>query len=280
MARWAIGDVQGCLGALRRLITAIEAIDTHAEYYFCGDLVNRGEDSLGTLLYIQSLVAQGQARTVLGNHDIYALACAAGFLQPKAQDTFTELLAAPQLWVDWLRSQPLAIDIASDSASSDGAFLLTHAGVWPAWSTAQTLQRAQHVQATLQAPDWAAQLHTLWDGGARLWREDLSALDAQRFTINALTRMRMIAPDGGLDFTVKESAAQAPAGFAPWFEQASQAMSERVLVFGHWSALGLRNEARLIALDTGCVWGRQLTAVELVSDAAARRVVQVAAKSA
>jgi bis(5'-nucleosyl)-tetraphosphatase (symmetrical) len=277
MARWAIGDVQGCLGALKRLIAAIAAQDAHAEYFFCGDLVNRGEDSLGTLLYIQSLGSQ--ARTVLGNHDIYALACAAGFLQPKAQDTFTELLAAPQLWVDWLRQQPLAIDIASDIASNDGAFLLTHAGVWPAWRAAQTLQLAQQVQATLQAPDWATQLQTLWDGGARLWREDLNTLDAQRFTINALTRMRMIAPDGGLDFKVKESTAQAPAGFAPWFEQASQAMHERVLVFGHWSALGLRNEARMIALDTGCVWGRQLTAVELVSDIAARRVVQVEAES-
>ncbi len=272
MARWAIGDVQGCLGALRRLITAIEVVDSHAEYWFCGDLVNRGEDSLGTLLYIQSLAAQGQARTVLGNHDLYALACAAGFLQPKAQDTFAELLAAPTLWVDWLRRQPLAID--------DGAFLLTHAGVWPAWRAAQALQLAQQVQLTLQAPDWAAQLQTLWHGGARLWRADLSDLDAQRFTVNALMRMRMIAPDGGLDFDLKESAAQAPAGFAPWFELPSLAMHERVLVFGHWSALGLRNEARMIALDTGCVWGRQLTAVELVSDVAARRVVQVEAKNA
>jgi bis(5'-nucleosyl)-tetraphosphatase (symmetrical) len=273
MARWAIGDVQGCLGALKRLIAAIEAQDARAEFYFCGDLVNRGENSLGTLLFIQNLASQGRARTVLGNHDLYALACAAGFLKPKVQDTFIELLAAPDRWVDWLRRQPLAIDIAT----SDGAFLLTHAGVWPAWSAAQTLQLAQQVQATMQAPDWAAQLQMLWHGGARLWRDDLNALDAQRFTVNALMRMRMIAPDGGLDFELKESAAQAPAGFVPWFEQPSLAMHERIVVFGHWSALGLRNQAQFIALDTGCVWGRQLTAVELVRDSAARRVVQVAA---
>jgi bis(5'-nucleosyl)-tetraphosphatase (symmetrical) len=269
MARWAIGDVQGCLGALRRLIAAIEAQDAQAQFWFCGDLVNRGEDSLGTLLAIQSLAAQGRARTVLGNHDLYALACAAGFLQAKPQDTFTQLLAAPQLWVDWLRHQPLVIE--------DGQFLLSHAGVWPSWSASQTVQLAQQVQTVLQAPDWAAQLQTLWHGGARLWRDNLSTLDAQRFTINALMRMRMVAADGGLDFDLKESAAQAPDGFAAWFDLPSQAMRERVLVFGHWSALGLRNQAQLIALDTGCVWGRALTGVELVSDVSARRVVQVAA---
>jgi bis(5'-nucleosyl)-tetraphosphatase (symmetrical) len=275
MANWAIGDVQGCLGALRRLIAAIELRDTQATFYFCGDLVNRGEDSLGTLQFIQTLAAQGRAHTVLGNHDLYALACAAGFLQPKAQDTFTELLAASELWVDWLRQQPLAIDIPTPT----GQFLLTHAGVWPSWSAAQTLSLATQVENVLHANDWAAQLQTLWHGGARLWRDDLSALDAKRFTVNALMRMRLIAPDGGLDFDVKEAASAAPAGYTPWFELPSAAMQsdtqQRILVFGHWSALGLRNEANLIALDTGCVWGRQLTAVELVADVDKRRVLSV-----
>jgi bis(5'-nucleosyl)-tetraphosphatase (symmetrical) len=275
MAKWAIGDVQGCLGALRRLIAAIELRDTQATFYFCGDLVNRGEDSLGTLQFIQTLAAQGRAHTVLGNHDLYALACATGFLQPKVQDTFTELLAAPELWVDWLRQQPLAIDIHA----STGHFLLTHAGVWPSWSVAQTLSLAAQVEAVLQADDWATQLQTLWHGGARLWRDDLSELDAKRFTVNVLMRMRLIAPDGGLDFEVKEAASAAPAGYTPWFELPNNTMQssadKRVLVFGHWSALGLRNEANLIALDTGCVWGRQLTAVELIADVVKRRVVQV-----
>jgi bis(5'-nucleosyl)-tetraphosphatase (symmetrical) len=284
MAQWAIGDVQGCLGALRRLIAAIEAQDTHATFWFCGDLVNRGEDSLGTLEFIQSLANAARAQTVLGNHDLYALACAAGFLQPKAQDTFTELLAAPQHWVDWLRCQPLLLD--------NGTCLLTHAGVWPQWDAATAARLAARVQRALRAPDWAAQLRTLWHGGARLWRADINDinvvndvndvndLNSQRFTINALMRMRLIAPDGGLDFDIKEAADTAPAGYTPWFETAQSrntAQQERVLVFGHWSALGLRNEPRLIALDTGCVWGRQLTAVELIADVAARRVVQVAA---
>jgi bis(5'-nucleosyl)-tetraphosphatase (symmetrical) len=271
MANWAIGDIQGCLNALKRLLTAIKTQDTQAKFYFCGDLVNRGEDSLGTLQYIQTL--GNQAHTVLGNHDLYALACAAGFLKPKKNDTFREMLAAPQLWVDWLRQQPLVMDI-------ENIFLLSHAGVWPSWNVATTLDLARSVENSLCADDWATQLNGLWYGNARLWQDDLAQsnpLNAQRFTINSLMRMRLIAPDGGLDFEIKESAEQAPAGYIPWFEQPNIAMQERVLVFGHWSALGLRNTPRLIALDTGCVWGQQLTAVELLPDVARRRIIQVAA---
>jgi bis(5'-nucleosyl)-tetraphosphatase (symmetrical) len=269
MAMWAIGDVQGCLKSAQALIARLEAQDAHAHFWFCGDLVNRGPDSLGTLKWVQTLAQQGRARTVLGNHDLFALACAAGVVQPKPQDTLTELLAAPEAWVDWLRHQPLAIH--------DQGFLLSHAGVFPAWSIAQTLALAGAVEQALRAPDWAARLKTLWHGGARLWHRDLSALDAQRFTVNALMRMRFIAPDGGLDFELKESAAAAPAGYVPWFDAAPRAMAEAVLVFGHWSALGLINAPRMIALDTGCVWGRELTAVTLALDPSQRRVVQVAA---
>ncbi len=267
MAVWAIGDVQGCLQPLQALIAKIEARDNAAKFWFCGDLVNRGPHSLGTLRFIQSLGAR--ARTVLGNHDLFALACTAGFVAPKPQDTLSELIAAPELWVDWLRHQPLAI--------YENGFLLTHAGVFPAWGVEQTLALADAVETALRAADWSLQLQTLWHGGARQWRSDLSALDAQRFTVNALMRMRFIAPDGGLDFELKESAATAPAGYVPWFQAAPRAMEEAVLVFGHWSALGLRNEPRWIALDTGCVWGRELTAVRLARMQEDRLVIAVSA---
>ncbi len=268
MALWAIGDVQGCLNALQRLIAKIHSIDTQPQFYFCGDLVNRGEDSLGTLRLIQSL--GDRAKTVLGNHDLFALACAAGFMAPKAGDTFTEMLAAPEAWVDWLRHQPVAIDI-------EGQFLLSHAGIWHEWDTPTTLNLAQSIESVLRADDWQTQLATLWYGSVRLWHDHLSPLEKQRFTINVLMRMRLIASDGGLDFLIKESLGNIPAGYTPWFDLPCASMLDRVLVFGHWSALGLRNEPRLIALDTGCVWGRQLSAVELCQDVAARRVVQVAA---
>jgi bis(5'-nucleosyl)-tetraphosphatase (symmetrical) len=270
MAQWAIGDVQGCLNALQRLTHSIYSIDTNPTFYFCGDLVNRGEDSLGTLKFIQSL---GQsAYTVLGNHDLFALACVAGFKRPKIDDTFDAMLAAPDKWVDWLRRQPLALDI-------DQQFLLTHAGVWPSWTVADTLQWAKAVETALQADDWQIRLKQLWDGQIKTYSDELNLLDQQRFTVNALMRMRFIAPDGSLDFAVKTPPNATPRGYTPWFECPSQSMKERVLVFGHWSALGLRNEADWIALDSGCVWGGLLSAVELCLDPSLRRIVQANARA-
>jgi bis(5'-nucleosyl)-tetraphosphatase (symmetrical) len=35
------------------------------------------------------------------------------------------------------------------------------------------------------------------------------------------------------------------------------------VVFGHWSTLGLHRGDGVLALDTGCVWGGALTAVDL-----------------
>lgn len=266
MAKWAIGDVQGCLNALQRLIQSIQRIDDNPIFYFCGDLVNRGEDSLGTLLFIQSL---GQsAYTVLGNHDLFALACAAGFKQPKTDDTFDAMLAAPNIWVDWLRQRPLALDI-------EHQFLLTHAGVWPSWTVADTLQRAKTIETALQADDWHTQLKQLWNGQVKAYSNELNPMDQQRFTINALTRMRFIAPDGSLDFAIKTPIDTAPTGYMPWFKMHSHSMGSRILVFGHWSALGVRNELRWIALDSGCVWGNQLSAIELCLNPFNRRIIQV-----
>lgn len=269
MAVWAIGDIQGCLAPLKALIAQVQTQDPGARFCLCGDLVNRGPDSLATLLYLQDLQAQGVVvHTVLGNHDLFALACAAGFKKPKEKDTLTQLLSAPALWVDWLRQQPVAWH--------EHGFLVTHAGVWPRWDVAQTLSLADEVNTALRAKNWAKQLHTLWDGHARLWSNDLNALERQRFTINALMRMRYIAPDGGLDFDIKDDADNAPKGYTPWFDAHPAAAREAILVFGHWSALGLMNTPRIIALDTGCVWGRQLTAIKLHPDLQQRTVIQVA----
>lgn len=46
---------------------------------------------------------------------------------------------------------------------------------------------------------------------------------------------------------------------------------QATVLFGHWSALGLMVRHNLIALDTGCLWGGQLTAIRLED----RRVFQV-----
>jgi bis(5'-nucleosyl)-tetraphosphatase (symmetrical) len=44
------------------------------------------------------------------------------------------------------------------------------------------------------------------------------------------------------------------------------------MVFGHWSTLKLMLRENAICLDTGCVWGGELTAVRLQD----RRTVRIA----
>jgi bis(5'-nucleosyl)-tetraphosphatase (symmetrical) len=49
----------------------------------------------------------------------------------------------------------------------------------------------------------------------------------------------------------------------PWFDHPRRASAGHVVVCGHWSALGLKMRADLLSIDSGCVWGRSLTAVRL-----------------
>ena len=53
------------------------------------------------------------------------------------------------------------------------------------------------------------------------------------------------------------------APWQPWFDIPGRVARDTRVIFGHWSALGLLQRARLLGLDTGCVWGGSLTAVNL-----------------
>jgi len=56
---------------------------------------------------------------------------------------------------------------------------------------------------------------------------------------------------------------EAPPGHLPWFRIPNRKNADATVICGHWAALGLRIENNLLAIDSGCVWGRQLTAVRL-----------------
>src|SRR5436190_4851751 len=94
MARYAIGDVQGCCDELKALLSRCHYSADRDQLWFVGDLVNRGPQSLETLRFVRALGAN--ATVVLGNHDLHLLAVAFGSRRKlKEDDTLAAILAAP-----------------------------------------------------------------------------------------------------------------------------------------------------------------------------------------
>jgi bis(5'-nucleosyl)-tetraphosphatase (symmetrical) len=252
---WVIGDVQGCAGALRALLAHPELSRPDTELWFAGDLINRGPDSLGALRLIRSLGAR--ARCVLGNHDLHLLAVVAGVRPPGKSDTFQDILNAPDAdeLIDWLRAQPLLV--------RDRGHVMVHAGILPAWTLDQAQALAGEIETALRQSGWHAALHDLYGEEPLQWDDALQGPDRMRVIVNALTRMRVChADDGRMNFRHKAGPHDNP-DLVPWFELPGRRDPAEPVVFGHWSALGLHMRPDAVCLDTGCVWGRALTAMRL-----------------
>lgn len=265
MATYAIGDIQGCYGSLRRLLDSCAFDPAQDRLWFVGDLVNRGPHSLDTLRFVKSL--GDAAITVLGNHDLYLLMVAEGVARKRsAEDTLDEVLAARDRdeLLAWLRSSPLC--------HVEGEYCLVHAGLLPQWTAERARALAAEVEALLRGDDYRDALSNMWGSEPAAWSDDLTGHARLRVIVNAMTRMRFCSPGGVMEFKAKGEPGNAPPGFLPWFAVPGRASADRVLVTGHWSALGLRLEARLLALDSGCLWGRHLSALRLED----RRLFQVA----
>jgi bis(5'-nucleosyl)-tetraphosphatase (symmetrical) len=258
VARIAIGDVQGCLPELRRLVSRIGFSVDRDELWFVGDLVNRGPDSLGVLRFVRSL--GDNARVVLGNHDLHLLAVVlgGGVRRLRGDDTLDEVLAARDrdTLVEWLLRRPLAI---ADATSGD---LMVHAGLVPAWSAAKAMALATEVGKRLQDSPGTV-LAAMYGNRPERWTDALVGSDRDRFVINALTRLRFCRNDGSVDMKLKGRPGSQPEGWVPWFDVPGRASEGTRVIFGHWSTLGLLQRPQLLGLDSGCVWGGALTARSL-----------------
>ena len=262
MAIYAIGDIQGCYDPFRNLLDEIDFDPDKDTLWLTGDLVNRGPKSLKTVRFVRKL--GDSVVTVLGNHDLHLLALATGATQYNSRFvTLRKLLDAPDLaeHVEWLRNRPLA--------HYDGRLdtLMVHAGTHPDWTAKKTMKRAAEVEEVLRGPDYKLLLQKMYGNTPRSWSGQLKGYNRLRFIINCLTRMRMIsAATMRLNFAWSGSPFRARKSLRPWFDFEDPAWNGTRIVFGHWSALSLIVLPDLVALDTGCVWGRQLTAVRLDRD--------------
>jgi len=262
---YLVGDLQGCCDPLTRLLHTIDFSPSRDHLFVLGDLVNRGPDSLGVLRKLRALGTSVTA--LLGNHDLHLLAVAHGVRKPHRSDTLDEILNAPdrQDWLDWLRQRPLAM--------YEHGWLMVHAGVVPQWDAAQTVTLAREVQTMLSGPDVGEFLTRMYGNAPDQWDDSLQGVPRWRCVVNSLTRMRFCTQDGLMEFGAKEGVGAAPEGFMPWFEVPGRRTANVSVAFGHWSTLGLINRDDLLSLDTGCVWGGQLTAVRV--DGATRELIQI-----
>jgi len=268
MAVYAIGDLQGCYDPFRRLLDEIKFDPSHDTLWLTGDLVSRGPKSLKTLRFVMSI--GDSVVSVLGNHDLHLLALARGVIDYSSRfESMRKLLNAPDLddMVTWLRCRPLAhYDESLET-------LLVHAGTHPLWSVSKTLAHAAEVEAALQSKNDKKLLSRMYADTPTQWSGELSGYKRLRFIINCLTRMRMVTTEMRLNLSHTGTPWSSRRNLVPWYQFENRACANTRIVFGHWSALGLIVLPNLVSLDTGCVWGRQLTAVRL--DKRVPRVFQV-----
>ena len=266
---YAVGDIQGCAPSLK---TLVKKLPKKSKLIFLGDLVNRGPDSLGALRQLRSLQESGRAECILGNHDLHLLAIDAGLRKTKGLDTVESILKAPDRaeLIHWIRNRPMAL--------SNGNVLTVHAGVLPQWDLQQTIESAQEVEKALRGKSYKQFLANMYGNTPNKWSNSLKGDERLRIITNALTRMRFCTSGGTMEFESKEGLENGPKGYMPWFTVPKRKTADTLIYFGHWSTLGLLRRHNVIGLDTGCVWGGKLTAMEIAAtnkDAKGLEIIQV-----
>jgi len=258
LAVYAIGDLQGCYDPFRRLLDKIEFEPETDTLWLTGDLVNRGPRSRRTLRFVKSL--GDSVISVLGNHDLHLLALANDInVSNNRFDSLWKILGKHDCdeLIDWLRFRPMA------HYSKPLNTIMVHAGIPPQWTAKKTMARAAEVETALRRDDYADFLAAMYGDKPDAWSATLSGVPRLRFIVNALTRMRMLTVDNRIDFSHNGPPDGAADELLPWFKAKSARWHGTRVVFGHWSALGLKINKRIVCVDSGCVWGRSLTAVRL-----------------
>jgi bis(5'-nucleosyl)-tetraphosphatase (symmetrical) len=256
MATWVIGDIHGCWQTFRRLLERIEWSASRDELWLVGDLVNRGPGSLEVLRWASN--HRERVRAVLGNHDLHLLARACGLAEAKKGDTLDGVLEAPDRdeLLDWLRGVPMMHKF--------GPFVLVHAGLAPEWNIELAEGYAEAISADCsEGGDRNALLAAITAGRKQPWHVDLGREEQLAAAAVTMSRIRMVGPDGRAELGYTGTPAEAPAGWRPWFASAAVLRQGYAVIFGHWATLGLYHAHDLWCLDSGCIYGGELTALRL-----------------
>jgi len=255
MATWVIGDVHGCWLTLERLLERIGWQPDRDELWMVGDLVNRGPSSLDVLRW--AFANRDRLKLVLGNHDLHLLSRAAGLTGAKKEDTLDEILTAPDRdeLLGWLRTRPLIHHF--------GPFVMVHAGLLPEWNIERTCALADAAAERLAGPDHETLLRGLSKGRKKAAKREPESDEQLAAAVAAMTRIRMVDADGKAQLGFNGPPRDAPRGWKPWFEASAVRLQGYALVFGHWAMLGYHRGHDVACVDSGCVYGGNLTALRL-----------------
>lgn len=254
MATYAIGDVQGCLEPLQRLLASAHYNPQDDRLLFVGDLVNRGPKSLETLRFVKSL--GDRAVTVLGNHDLHLLAVYHKTRKASKSDTFDEIFEASDCdtLMQWLQNRPLIY------CDPEHHFTLVHAGIAPQWDLTTAQNLAKEVEQALRGDNYLEFFRAMYGDQPNVWDDSLRGASRLRVITNYFTRMRFVTKNGALDLHTKCPPGMQSANLMPWFEHPGRKTKNDRIFFGHWAALeGKSTHPNAIALDTGCIWGGPLS---------------------
>jgi len=259
MATYVIGDIQGCYKALMGLVEAIQFDPKVDELWLAGDLVNRGPDSLAVLRWVRE--HEDSLSVVLGNHDLYLIACALGAVPRRKKDTVGALLNAPDAseLVAWLRKQPLL--------HRKGRHVMVHAALHPSWTFDEAEREARLLESILQGEKAASFLNESYSFSPKHWPGPDEAKARRLSALAAFTRLRCLDSSGAMTFDYTGELDQCPEGRIPWWRFKHHRPTDTTVIIGHWAALGYRREPGLLATDSGCAWGNALSAVCLSSGA-------------
>ncbi len=259
MATYAIGDIQGCFHAFMALLARLQFDAKRDKLWLVGDLINRGSGSLEVLRWCYQ--HQQSLKIVLGNHDLHALAVVHDLKPAHKYDTLQTSIDAhdSDALFTWLRLQPLM--------HAENDYVMVHAGLLPQWTVEDAHSYTREIETVLQADNYRDFLANMYGNFPNQWQDDLTGLDRLRAITNAMTRMRICTAQGEMEFVFKGELQDVPQGYMPWFDVPNRQSQEVHIICGHWSALGLQQRANIFALDTGCLWGGQLTAMCLETKA-------------
>lgn len=255
MATYVIGDIQGCFAELKLLLNKMNFQPQQDKLICLGDIVNRGPESLATLEFLADLP---NCTVTLGNHDFHLLRSYYLGYQYKARDTIDKILQSRVVdnLCNWLRQQPVLL------VDDVNKLIYSHAGIYPGVDLATLIKIANDIHSSMQVVDLAF-YRGIFDNIPSYFTQELTPLQQQIFVQSSLTLMRYLNQDGSLRH---ESCglSEAPKAATPWFLIQNPSILGYRVIFGHWSSLlGVTGQDNYICLDTGCVWGRQLTGMRI-----------------